>query len=314
MARVGPVETVSPELDVMKRYVASKCCYNIHALKAATFIKNEERAAYQIDLWTLVEERWWQTREKPYSGEAILPQPHARGNVWNYMFQSPQTVLTKKQAESHDIEQTRYKKTCMTCRGVGIINCSSCDGRGNKDCWSCNAKGVTDGKHCSSCGGTGVKRCSTCGNTGKVHCYRCETRGVLLFWDQLHIKWYTMHSVSYQTNTPLPNKKIRKAPIKEGYDVDVQWVGCALNNNFLSTFPNQLDDYPVQLNKLIEQYNKKHLTKNVQKANKRIAKLKCGIQRLRIHETEYEAPDFLNKQNKQMGKFSVLYSLYVVLS
>ncbi len=91
-----PPSLSSPSLDLMKTYVQSKCCYHSSALTNAkvTYVE-KERMAYQIDLWTLMEYRQVEKKQRPYKNE---PTPHeALHNEWDYNFQQPPTVLNKKQ-------------------------------------------------------------------------------------------------------------------------------------------------------------------------------------------------------------------------
>lgn len=293
----------SPFLDLLKTYVASKCCYHSIALTSAQIINvRKGRVAYQIDLWTLRESRWLKKREKPYNGEPAPNKPLL--NAWVYQVPPPSTDLKKKQKETRDLSDTFCKSTCPGCNGAGRYRCRSCGGNAGKRCYSCMK---TDGDPfyhdiCRKCNGTGIIRCSNCNSTGIADCSRCNTRGQLLQWYELRLEWYGIHSVSYQSNTPLPPKLICKAPNKESYwSVDQAWSNSnVFDNYFQSTFAKQITEYPVKLDEITKEFNNKHARKL--KSNSQIVKLKCEIQKLNITEVEYEAEGYVNKRNENMGK------------
>ncbi|CAF1251400.1 unnamed protein product [Adineta ricciae] len=218
-SKVAPApDTSSPFLDIMKTYVQSKICYHPSALMNANVTNvNTKAAAYQIDLWTLIDRRTIEQQGRPYNGENT-PQEQLR-DPWSYDFGRPAIVLENRQKSVHDLMQTSWKAVCSKCNGHGMHNCAFCHGRGRRACTHCRTTGnSTQHAHqCTSCHGTHTVKCSNCRGHGKVSCARCNRRGVLLHWHRLTIEWYTLHSVSYQSNTPLPVKKIKQAPGKQNY-------------------------------------------------------------------------------------------------
>lgn len=137
-----------------------------------------------------------------------------------------------------------------------------------------------------------------------MKCSRCKTVGTLLFWWQLHIKWYTIYSVSYQTNTPITTRKIRKAPTKQQYDdYDEKWSYIdTFREQFEKKFSSQKNsEYPVKIEELAQEFEKKHLNKT--KKDRRIVRLKWNVQILNITEVVYELEGYTNNRMKDLSKF-----------
>ena len=80
-------------MDMMNTYVKSKFGYNTTALTNAKLTGQNERAAYQIDMWTLMECRKTKRMTQPYNGENI-PSATNR-NEWEFDFDRPPTDLKK---------------------------------------------------------------------------------------------------------------------------------------------------------------------------------------------------------------------------
>ncbi|CAF1161589.1 unnamed protein product, partial [Rotaria sordida] len=307
-AAVPPPSSPSALLDLMKKYVQSKVCYNSAALTNARVTNVKQGCiAYQIDLSTLVESRSLEKLEKPYNGESTPAQ--ALLNAWDYEFQQP-TTLKKYQKDTHDLIQASSKAVCPECKGATRFQCSSCGGNGRTACHYCSINASTqnsdqmyDRSVCSYCNNTRVTHCSTCNSTGAVDCTRCGTHGYILQWYQLTIEWYTIHSISLQSNTSLPAEIIYKAPGKQScWQFDQKWSNaCSFNNYFQSVFAKQRAEFPVKLDSLTEDFTKNHLEK-VQNDGL-IIRLKCEIQKLDIIEVEYEAEGFINKTDENMGMF-----------
>jgi len=303
-----PPSETSPWLEIMKTYVKSKSGYQPNALETAKVTHvGQEHFAYQIDLWTLMECRQIKKKQEPYCGETISAV--ALVNEWDYDFERPETDLKKPQKDVRNLEQTRYTTACSKCNGYGRYLCSSCNGDGGKACYHCKVRALTDAglhkKPCSSCKDSRIMHCSSCKSTGLTDCKRCKSSGKILHWYQLVIKWYTIHSVSYQTNTPLPNKLIHKAQGKKPYVLlkDEKWTNNNSFEKFLeNSFTKQHPNSPVKPEKIIEEFNEKHSKKT--NKNCRIVKVHCEIQTLDITEVEYETEDFKNKNDKNMGEFS----------
>ncbi|CAF1237208.1 unnamed protein product, partial [Didymodactylos carnosus] len=131
-------ESTSSHLALLNTYVTSKLCYHPAPLANARVIKvTADRVAYQLDLWTLMEQRRFKKCEKPYNNEAY-PAELLKG-LFEYPLEQPATILTKKYKQRWNLEQTQYKTHCPNCGGAGIVTCSSCGGRRMKDCYACTA-------------------------------------------------------------------------------------------------------------------------------------------------------------------------------
>ncbi|CAF2080475.1 unnamed protein product [Rotaria magnacalcarata] len=293
-------------LDLMKIYVDSKLCYHSDPMKTAEFIDQHDRFAYQIDLWTLIDKRKFKKCERPYNGEPS-PNENLRG-LFDYEYELPDTVLKRSKHEYHNLEQTRQKTACFSCGGEGIKTCRSCDGQGHSRCWLCSGTGnggtTSDNVpiSCLFCSGKGYTDCSKCGKTGKIHCRHCGACGYLLIWWKLEINWFTIHSVSYQTNTPMPPRKILKAPTKEDYLIyNEKWSYFdTFHGQFEADFAKQSNRlYPVKVDELAKEFNKKHL--NITRKDRRIAKLKWNIQILKIAEVVYELEGYTNEHMKDLS-------------
>ncbi|UJR24655.1 hypothetical protein I4U23_006029 [Adineta vaga] len=304
----GTGSSSSPMMDMMNTYVKSKFGYNTTALTNAKLTGQNERAAYQIDMWTLMECRKTKRMTQPYNGENI-PSATNR-NEWEFDFDRPPTDLKKTKNDVRTLEQTRWTTICRKCSGFCRYMCSSCKGDGGKPCYHCKVKALTDTdlsnkKTCSHCHDSNVIVCNTCKSTGMVDCKRCKGCGKLLHWYQMKIKWYSIHSVSYQSNTKLPMKiipkLIRKAPgNKDFWEIDQKWTKTdTFDKYFQNTFVKQHPNSQINIEKLTEDFNKKHGSKA--KKNCRIVQFKSIIQKLDITEVEYEAKDFTNKEDKEMG-------------
>lgn len=289
-------------LNLMKTYVRSKSCYNPSVLENAkvTDIK-QGGIAYQVDIWTLSESRSLEKLERPYNGEAT-PAQNVR-NAWDYEFGQP-TNIRKYLKEIHNLKETCSRVICSNCNGTIRIRCSSCGGAGKVSCVHCKLNSPVQGnykKYCSYCNGTCVILCSTCNSAGMIHCSRCSARGHLLQWYQLTVEWCVMHSVSFQSNTALPNEIIYEAPGKQPcWLYEQKWSSSqSFDHYFQSIFDRQQTEFPVKLDRLTNDYIKHHLRK-IEK-NFLIIKLKCEIQKLDIIMVEYEADGYKNPIDPNMG-------------
>jgi hypothetical protein len=290
----NPADTL---MEYMRMHVDSKLCYHSDPMKTAKFITKHNRFAYQIDLWTLMDRRKLKKCEKPYDGE---PTPNTKFiDVFDYKYELPDTVLKKPKKVFSNLEKTQWKADCPDCSGNGMKTCKACKGNGYTRCRFC-----LGGGSCLHCDGSGRIGCSRCNRKGDVKCGRCKTVGSLLFWWKLHIKWYTIHSVSYQTNTPMTPRKIRKAPTKGHYDdYDKKWSYIdTFREQFEQKFTSQKNsEYPVKLEELAQEFEKKHLKKT--KKDRRIVKLAWNIQILNITEVVYQLQGYTNHRMKDLSKF-----------
>ncbi|CAF0767268.1 unnamed protein product [Adineta steineri] len=302
----------SPMLDLMKTYVKSKFSYNAKPLTNAKVTNvQQEHYAYQIDIWTLMECRTKKKINQPYNNETIANEGNR--NEWDFDFERPAIDAKTKKTEVRNLDQTRWTNICLKCSGFNRYACSSCKGDGGKPCYHCKIKALTDNglgskKPCKYCNDSGVIHCLKCKSTGLVECTSCKGCGKILHYYQLSVKWYTIHSVSYLTNTDLPPKIIHKAPDKKNISItDQKWSKTdSIEKYFQTAFASQQKNPPIKLEQLTEDFNKKHVTKA--KKNCRIVQMKCEIQKLDVTEVEYEAEGFKNKHDPKMGdKFKFYY-------
>lgn len=305
----APSVPPSPMMEMMKKYVNSKFGYNARALTDAKVTNvQQERFAYQIDMWTLMECRKMKKMTKPYAGENV---PNAANrNEWEFSFDRPPTDFKKTKNDVRNLEETRWTTICAKCSGFCRYMCSSCKGDGGKPCYYCKVNALTAGdldnkKACSHCNDSNVIQCSTCKSTGMIDCKRCKGCGKLLHWYQMKIKWYSIHSVSYQTNTKIPPKMIpkliRQVPGKKDFwSYDQKWAKTdTFDKYFQNAFVKQHPNSQIKIEQLTEDFNKKHFKKA--KKSCRIVQFKCEIQKIGITEVEYEAKDFTNKEDKEAG-------------
>lgn len=297
----------SPFLDLLKSHVNSKLCYNSSALDKAKVGKvDKSQVAYQIDLWTLVETRELKRLQKPYQNEPVPGQPVQQ--AWSYDFRSPATVLSGKKKEVHNLLDTHTVTVCSECNGVGRHTCPSCQGACAKPCTNCsmevlpNTDKILYRKTCSFCKGSALEQCTTCDTIGYVNCKRCDKRGKIRHWYELTIQRYTIHSVSFQSNSQLPPKIIKKSTGKEVYwSNDQEWSKTTpLLEHLKKQLPDQQASFPVKAQEIVEDYDKKHL-KNI-KENCEISRIKCEVRKLSIAEVEYELDGYVNKKYQNMGK------------
>ena len=298
----GSASSALALLKLLEGYVKSKACYHPAALENAKVVNMDQGCgAYQIDLWTLVEHRELKQMHKPYNGEATPGQPPAE--KWTYPFPQPPTVLNDKHKEVSDIEPTRQRVVCSRCGGDGRATCHSCKGQVGRPCHYCkNRHGPAHHQPCTHCHGSHVISCSACRNTGVITCSNCQGHGQLLQWYRVTAEWHTKHSTTYQTNTALPAKVIKKAPGKQSYwSIDQQWSYTEpFDNVFREAFDKQNTPYPVKLIGISEDFNKKHLRKVDDDAQ--IIQIKWDIKKLDIFEIEYELEGYENKKNPYAGE------------
>ncbi|CAF1341671.1 unnamed protein product, partial [Rotaria sordida] len=66
-----PREPTGPDdpLAEFRQYVNSKLCYHPAALADASVVRQTKKEAYQIDIYTLMEERSMEWKQSPYDNE-----------------------------------------------------------------------------------------------------------------------------------------------------------------------------------------------------------------------------------------------------
>ncbi|CAF1514945.1 unnamed protein product, partial [Didymodactylos carnosus] len=287
-------------LPYFKRYIDSKWCYHSSAVATATIIDVQDKFAFQIDIWSLIEQRWLDWDENPYRGEETPNEPV--GDIWSFHFNVPITIIEGKRTDYINLYHTQDKTICLSCDGAGIRTCSSCDGAGHIDCNVCKRSGTqANGEKCSNCDGRGITQCSSCGTTGKQNCSRCDTVGWLLRWAVIRVKWFTIHSVLYEQNSTLPEKRIRKAPKTDFCTRDIPWSTDYTLDNYSDLFKYIQQYSPIQFqNHITEEYQKKHLSK-ADRSDRKMVKLSCSISQIPVKEILYTTGNHINKADPKKG-------------
>ena len=85
----------------------------------------------------------------------------------------------QSQEETVENENTTGSEICTTCKGEGELNyCVTCQNQGNVHCSSCRGYGAIDGKTCINCRGNGLLLCYYCeGNPEHSKCHVCDGSG-----------------------------------------------------------------------------------------------------------------------------------------
>ncbi|CAF4182411.1 unnamed protein product, partial [Adineta steineri] len=129
---VATLPSSPSNLSHFQQHVKSKFCYNTGPIDTATFIKSQQRVAYWAEIWTLMEHRSVETKERPYKGESASGQ--AGGNLFDFKdlpILTPQTNIKGTQKTSCPLDKTQRKVICGQCNGRGKQQCASCAGQGH---------------------------------------------------------------------------------------------------------------------------------------------------------------------------------------
>ena len=282
----APREPVGEDdrLAELRRYVKDKLCYHPAALANASVISQAKKEAYQVDIYTLMEERSIEWKEQPYANEN---HPAENVQLFDDHFDIPSTNLESKQSYHADIMRSQNKIPCHGCEGLGHKKCTACFGSGKSVLSS-------KGQPCSACGGNGLQGCK-----------RCDLCGNLLRWARVTANFYTVHSTAYYQNTFLPENRIRKSLSKqpffnkdEEWATEKQFVGFASSLSLCDTIKkSSAVEYWLAVE---EQYMNKHIKKI--KTNTKIRRMQIKIDKLSIIETDYSLEPYVNKRDPSKGK------------
>lgn len=267
------------ELQYLMNYVNTKAFYHPAAARNAKVVNREQKIAFQVEIWTLMEKRSTETKEKPFDEKPALGED--LGDIFDqkYSYTAPQTNLPEKKREYYDLNNTRQKLICPSCQGKGTVRCRLCNETGQKF-----------GKPCMVCNGEGSSVCKKCSKIGSI-----------VRWERLNIEWYTIYSVSYPRNTFLPDEHVKEAKDKDVvFDGDEKCIKESLD----STFPHLLKEIttksPHDFAPFIDkQFCNEHFTKK--NSSTRIWKIKCLIQQLDIMEIDYQSGTLQNTKNASKG-------------
>ncbi|CAF0947772.1 unnamed protein product [Adineta steineri] len=281
-----------------QQQVKSKFCYNSGPIDTATFIKSQQRIAYWVEMWTLMEHRSVKTEERPYKGESASGQ--AAGNIFdlkNLPIQTPQTNIKGTQKTSCPLVNTQRK-----------VICGQCNGRGKQQCASCAAQG-----HLIPNANNNNTQCTTCRGTGNLNCTKCVGACFLLRWEVLTIEWNTKQTVSAYQNTFLPEKKIRFRPKKKVFfDADHDWNNFVLLTNYPDLYETiAIRTPPDMARKFGQDIEKQYLTHYAAlKPSIIMRQMKILIRQVDIIEIDYQLEGYTNKNGTHKGTNTFNYLVY----
>lgn len=273
-------QTQDEYLNILKKHVSKKFCYHSDAALTARIIETNLRVGYQVEIWTLMEKRWTKTISVPYNGEETPGQ-----NIENmfdlkkYNFKADSTIVKDKETEHITIPETQKKTVCVACNSRGKRTCEKCNGVGSIN----------------------ENPCSICDSAGSLNCSKCSSSGFILHKTDMYCERYTVHSATYPKNTFLPDECIQNSRGKfEFFNDDILYDGDSLWSNFESLKSLITGKSPYDFCKLIErQFKENHLDK-LDKTTQ-IRRVKCSIQRVDIIEVDYQAGHYINKGNARKG-------------
>lgn len=297
----APREPVGPDdrLAGLRRHVNDSFCYHSAALADASFVKQEKKENYRIDIYTLIEERELKWKEKIYEGEGCSAESVA---LFQDSFDIPSTKTESKLKASVDLSRSFNKIQCPDCGGTGNKRCTACFGTGH---------GVVSGNN---------NVCLVCSGSGFVTCGRCKHVGSVLIYANLNITWYTIHSDLYLQNTELPERRFKSAGLREVfYDRDEGWAKENAFNTFApSSNLKQLIEKSSAAkfwNDIEKQYLEKHLSKVTE--SMKMQRVQIYIEKLTILEVDYSLGSYVNERknrkglkNKHFAQFIQIYSFF----
>lgn len=276
-------------LSHFQLYIKSKPCYNATPVADAKILKSQERIAYRVDLWTLMEHRSIVWKERPYRDESVPGQAVLDiFNVKDLPFETPGTVVKGTLKIEHPLEHTQRKIMCPLCTGKGSTPCSPCYGQGQVIPRNNNRT-----------------QCSKCHGQGKLNCTKCKGSGFLLTFAVLTVGWNTIHTEACYQNTFLPEKLILKRLKKSVfYDEDKEW-----NNSLFLTGLGALYDTisaqspPDLAKKFGQDIQKQYQTHFARlKDQMMIRRIKCLIRQVEIIEVDYQLKGYVNKSEPHSSK------------
>ncbi|CAF3924966.1 unnamed protein product, partial [Rotaria magnacalcarata] len=288
--------------DHFKQYIGSKLCYSAAPLDQSKLIKTQERVAYRVDMWTLMENRTLEWTTKPYRGEDTPNLAVENLFQWEEnSFVYPRTDVEGIVKKSYPLEDTQTKIMCGFCRGQGAQKCARCYGQG----------------HLIPQNGYST-RCVACNGQGKLNCTHCDGSGLLLKVATLKFEWESISSVSCYQNTFLPDKLIRlrrnKAVV---FDSDIEWKSSMV----LTSFPGFIETIQERTpgdfsDKLIKDIQKQYQTHYIQlkkpTQSNRITRIKCLIRQVDVLEVDYRLDGYINKVGRNKGTDNFTYLVYGV--
>ncbi|CAF2069215.1 unnamed protein product [Rotaria magnacalcarata] len=273
-----PGENTSDDvlLRYFLKYVRGKTCYDQHAAHEAKIISRTQKAAFESEIWTLIEKRSINWEEIPDDGDDA--QGEAVGKIFEkYHYNSPDTTLNKLQRGGELLRNTRKKDLCPDCHGNGKIQCFLCSG-----------SGTSFGKKCPKCSGQSFS-----------YCKRCATKGNIIRTARMSIEWRTIYSHECHENTFLPDDLIKKAEFKTELVNNEEF--CK-DNSLDATFPHLRLEIqkvsPVNFAPFLQkQFTDRH-KKEVDESTK-IRKIRCSIKMANVLEVRYQSDTYTNPRSQE---------------
>ncbi|CAF3286972.1 unnamed protein product [Rotaria socialis] len=295
-----PIDPYS--FDHFRKYIGSKLCYNAAPLDQSKIIKTQERVAYRVDIWTLMENRTLEWTTKPYRDEDTPNR--TVGNIFDWddiSFDCPRADVEGIVKKSYPLEDTQAKIVCGFCRGQGAQKCAQCYGQG----------------HFIPQNGYST-RCLACNGQGTLSCVHCDRSGFLLKVATLKFEWESINSVNCYQNTFLPDKLIRLRRNKPVvFDGAIKWNSSMVLTNFPELIETLQGQTPGDLSdKLIKDIQKQYLTHYIRlkkpTQSNRITKIKCLVRQVDVIEIDYRLDGYINKVGRNKGTDNFTYLVYGV--
>ncbi|CAM4874420.1 unnamed protein product [Rotaria socialis] len=286
-----PIDPYS--FDHFRKYIGSKLCYNAAPLDQSKIIKTQERVAYRVDIWTLMENRTLEWTTKPYRDEDTPNR--TVGNIFDWddiSFDCPRADVEGIVKKSYPLEDTQAKIVCGFCRGQGAQKCAQCYGQG----------------HFIPQNGYST-RCLACNGQGTLSCVHCDRSGFLLKVATLKFEWESINSVNCYQNTFLPDKLIRLRRNKPVvFDGAIKWNSSMVLTNFPELIETLQGQTPGDLSdKLIKDIQKQYLTHYIRlkkpTQSNRITKIKCLVRQVDVIEIDYRLDGYINKVGRNKGEY-----------
>ena len=293
VGRLNQTSTLPAEpysLSHFQLYVKDKSCYNATPVADAKIVQAQERVAYRVDMWTLMEHRSVEWKERPYRDEPAPGQPLLDiFNVKDLPFETPGTIIKGTPKLSHPLEYTQRKITCTSCTGKGRTPCGSCYGQG---------QGILRNNQ--------TTQCSKCRGQGTLNCTKCIGSGFLLTFAVLTVEWNTIHTEACYQNTFLPEKFILNRLKKSVfYDEDYEWNNSLFLTGYGTLYETIGARSPPDLAKKFGQDIQKQYQTHFARLKDQmmICRIKCLIRQVEIIETDYQLEGYINKSERHSGKY-----------
>ena len=88
------------ELQYLMNYVNTKKCYHSSAAVHGKIFHREQKIAFQVEMWTLMEKRTTETKEKPFDDKSAAGKDLGDLFDKHYSYDAPDTNLSEKKARS----------------------------------------------------------------------------------------------------------------------------------------------------------------------------------------------------------------------